>query len=161
MQTSKSNRKSHEVFLHVWHLNGTHNVIRNPRSLLLRSRVKQRLGALQRLDIEIRNVALAIGQLHANFELLVEHHIVLPQTAGAVVHAQDALLHLHLVCRAAPGHGVVLALLAPGARDCHAAFGKGQAGPRSLLGLRYLVVGSVGEVATPDVLRCADTSGMC
>jgi hypothetical protein len=88
----------------------------------------QRIRTLQRLHIQIGDIALPIRQLHAHLELLVEHEVVLPEAARAVVHAQHALLHLHLVGRAAPGHGVVFALLAAGPRDGDAAFAEGEAG---------------------------------
>jgi len=90
----------------------------------------QRIRPIQRLHIQIRNIALAVRQLHPDLEVLVEHHVVFPQPARAVVHAQHALLHLHFVRCAAPGHGVVFALLAPGACDGNAAFAEGQAGAR-------------------------------
>jgi hypothetical protein len=110
------------------------NIIRHPRPLLLFSRFMQRLRPLTRLHIQIGNIALPISQLDSNFKLLVQHHIVFPQSSLAIIHTQDALLHLHLVGRAAPGYGIVLALLAPGAGDCDTAFGEGETGAGSGFG---------------------------
>jgi hypothetical protein len=88
---------------------------------------------------------------------LIEHHIVFPQPPLAVIYAQDAFLHLHLVGSAAPGYWVVLALLASGAGDGYAAFRESEAGARTGL----LDAGGRDVVTIPDVLRCADTPGMC
>ena len=104
----------------------------------------QRLRALHRLHIEIGNIALAVWQLHTDLELGIEHHVIFPKAASPIVHAQNALLHLHLVGRAPPGYRVVFALLAPGTCDSDAAFGEGETRSRTLGGrLGDLVGGAV------------------
>ena len=146
----------------LFHLGGRRHgrriddVVGHPHATLLRRRVVQSLGPLHRLYIQVRNIALAIRQLHSDLEVLIKHHVVLPQAPLPVVNAQNALLHLHLVGRTTPAHGVVLALLAARPGDCHAALGKGQPGPRTprTRGLRHF-----GGVATPGVRN--DTPGMC
>jgi len=88
------------------------DVVRNPRSPLLCCGSEDGIGALHDLHVKVGNVALAIRQRHAYFELGVEHHVIFPKTALSVVDAEDAFPHLHLVGRAAPADGVVFALLA-------------------------------------------------
>jgi len=93
----------------------------------------QGICAVEGLHVQICDVRLAVRQLHAHFKLLIEHHVVFPQPSLAVVYAQDALLHLHLVGCATPGYGVVLALLASRAGDGYASFGEGKARARARL----------------------------
>ena len=141
---------SKDIFANIPH------VVWDPRpSLFLRCAVEC-LGALHGLHIEVGHVVLSIRQLHADLELRVKHHVVLPQPPWAIVDTHDALLHLHLLCRAAPRKRVVLALLAARGGDCDTALGEGEACSWTTNRLCDL-----GGVATPDVLRCADTSGMC
>lgn len=133
-----------------------HDVVGYPRATLLGCCVMESCYSLHRLDIQVRNVGFAFGQLQPDLEFLVEHHVVLPQPVLAVVHTYDALLHLHLVRCASPRNRIVLPLLATGICNRHAALGEGQPSPRSspTRGLR-----NFGGVTTPGV-RC-DTPGMC
>jgi hypothetical protein len=92
------------------------------------------LGPLERLHIQIRDILLPIatGKTHAHLKLGVEHHIILPQSALAVVDTQHSLLHLHLLSVTAPAGRVVLPLLAArrGGRavEGDTRLGEGQAG---------------------------------
>lgn len=90
-----------------------------PRPALLSSRSKNAFSALQRLHVQISNVGVAVraitgttGEFETDFEVVVEHHFVLPETARAVEDAQDALLGLHAAAGTAPGMGVEVAVVA-------------------------------------------------
>ncbi|KAH8638394.1 hypothetical protein IG631_06164 [Alternaria alternata] len=91
----------------------------------------QGICAVEGLDVQVCDVRLAIRQLCAYFKLLVEHHVIFPQPSLAIIYAQDALLHLHLIGSAAPRYRVVLALLASGTGDGYAAFGESEASART------------------------------
>lgn len=137
--------------LHGWGA-AADDVVRYPRAPLLSSGTMERVGTVERLHIQVGDIGLAIRQLHAYLELLVQHHVVFPQSALSIVYTQDTLLHLHLVGSAAPRDGVVFALLASGAGDGHTAFRKGEASTRTRSGntrRRNLL----SWVTTLDVLR--------
>jgi hypothetical protein len=132
------------------------HVVRDPGALLLLRCVVKRLCTIHCLYVEVCDVVFAIGQLHADLELGVEHHVVLPQPPWAVVDTHDTLLHLHLLCGAAPCKRIILALLAARRCDCDTTLGEGET--RSWAAHRFC---DFRGSTTPDVLRCADTSGMC
>lgn len=167
MDEIKERRKITLVLYHkLFHLRCRHccwrcldDVVWYPGSTLLARCAVQSFSTLERLHVEICDVALAVGQLHPDLELLVEHHIIFPKAAWPVIDAQHTLFHLHLVGGATPGNGVVFPLLSARAADRNTAFGKSQAGPRGSRWLGHLV--GRGDSTTPGVLRSADTPGMC
>lgn len=145
-------------------------IVRIPGPPLLFSRPMNTVRSLHGLNIQIRDVRLAItaGQSHANLKLAVEHHIILAKPALAIVDAKHALLHLHFLSVASPGCGVVLPLLAAigsGAVDLNTALGEcetwtamaGNFGDSS----GSCSVGGRSVVTTPGLQRSADTPGMC
>lgn len=132
------------------------HVVGDPGALLLLCCVVKGLCAIHCLYVEVCDVVFAVRQLHTDLELGVEHHVVLPHPPWAVVDTHDTLLHLHLLRGAAPCKRIVLALLAARRCDCDPTLGEGEARSRAA----HSFCDFRGS-ATPDVLRCADTSGMC
>ena len=82
----------------------------HPGTAFLFRGVQNALGPLQRFDVQVGDVGVPVGavagapgKLDADLELVVEHHLVLPQTALTVKHAEHALLGLDAAAGAAPG----------------------------------------------------------
>lgn len=71
-------------------------VVRDPGTLLLISGAEEALSTLQRLDIEVGDVRLAVSKLDAHLVVGGEHHVVLGQAARTIKDSHDALLHCHL-----------------------------------------------------------------
>jgi len=112
-------------------------------------------GALHRLNIKISDVALAVAQRDADLVLDIHHHVVLHESARAVIDAHDALLHGHLVWARTPAGRVVLPLLATRRRcDGYTSFGEGEAASSLALPL-------CDSVATRGVPCSRDTPRMC
>lgn len=91
----------------------------HPRATLLLGGTQHTLSALQRLNIQIGNVGITVGAIarttgesETDLELVIEHHLVFPQTALAIKDTQHALLGLHAAAGAPPGLGVVAAVIA-------------------------------------------------
>lgn len=90
----------------------------NPRATLRSSGAEHTVGTPQSLDVQIGDVYIPVsaisctaGKLKADFEFFVQHHLIFPETTGAVEYAEDAFLRLHAVARAAPGLRVVVAVV--------------------------------------------------
>lgn len=82
----------------------------HPGAALGICRIKNTLRALHGLDVEISDIGVAVGtitrttgQLKTDLEVIVQHHLVLPEATLTVKDAEDPLLRLHAAIRAAPG----------------------------------------------------------
>lgn len=91
----------------------------HPRTTLLLSGTQHTLSTPQRLDVQIGDlgitvcaVAGATGESHTDLELIIEHHLVFPQTALTIKDTHNTLLGLHAAAGASPGLGVVAAVIA-------------------------------------------------
>jgi len=139
-----------ELKLRDGYASNLRNVVRHPRSALIFSGAVECLCSLERLDVEICDVVPAVGQLHADLELLVQHHVVLQQSARSIVNAQDPFLHLHFVGRTTPADWIVLPLLAPARCERNTALRKGQAGATSLRDFVWIATPGL-RTSTPGV----------
>lgn len=92
----------------------------SPWPPFLGSSTKDAFSALHGFDIQVGNIGIPTGdticaarELDADFELVVQHHLVLPQTARAVKDTENTLLRLHAACRTTPGLRVKVTVVPP------------------------------------------------
>ena len=72
------------------------------------------------LDVQVGDVGFAISsvccaarELEPDFVIVVEHHLVLPESTGSVEHADDTFLGLHAAAGTAPGLGIAVPVVSP------------------------------------------------
>ena len=82
----------------------------------------QGFSALNGFDVEICYIRTAIANAHANLEVIVQHHVILPKSSWAIVYAEDSFLHFHLVFWTVPGDGVMFPPPAPFSKQWDAPF---------------------------------------
>ena len=129
--------------------------IRFVRSFLLVCCVVQGFRPFDRFNIEISHVRFAIPKTHTDLEIVVEHHVVLPEATRPIIHTQDSFLHLHLVFGATPWDRVVLSPSPPLANQGNTSFGSCHT---ATFPVRWQAARLCDGVATPSV---SDTLGMC